>query len=555
MALFNFDCESRSLRKEGMPESFEIEFPNEAEQNVSYTLKLGEILFILGANGTGKSSLVSRIFRKHHQNAKRIAAHRQTWFTSNSLDMTPRSRDDLERNIRSHDRQEQSRFKQDHAAERTGLAIYDLIDADTMLERAIAALVRADDMAGAKEKAKTPAPIQVINELMRLSNIPIEISLEERQKVVARREGNTPYSVAELSDGERNAFLIAADVLTAAPGSLVIIDEPERHLHRSIISPLLSLLLSKRSDCAFVVSTHEIMLPVDNPSAQTLLVRSCKYQDSNPTAWKADFLPSNAPIDDELKRDILGARYRIIFVEGTERSLDAPLYSLLFPQVSVIPKASCRDVEHAVRGLREAEGMHWVSAWGIVDNDQRTADDITRLWTLGVFALTHFSVESLYFHPRMIELVAQRKASMTGGNAQTLLGNAIQAAVAAAVPQRDHLILKSVERLVRREIFDTLPNREDVKTKPEIVIRVDTNALRSAEEQRFDALVGANDYNGLLQRYPLRESAVFARIVDTIGISRPDYEAAVRTVLQEDAVALGFLRGLFGSLPNEVSQG
>jgi ABC-type ATPase involved in cell division len=535
-----------------MPDSFEIEFPNGAGQAFSHTLKLGEILFILGANGTGKSSLVSRIFRKHHQNAKRISAHRQTWFTSNSLDMTPRSRDDIERNIKSHDQQEQARFKQDYAEQRASLAIYDLIDADTMLERAIAALVRANDMDGAREKAKTPAPIHVINELMRLSNIPIEISLEERQKVVARREGSAPYSVVELSDGERNAFLIAADVLTAAPGSLMLIDEPERHLHRSIISPLLLLLFAKRKDCAFVVSTHEVMLPVDNPGAQTLLLRSCKYEGSKPSAWKADFLPPNAPIDDELKRDILGARHRIIFVEGTQRSLDAPIYSLLFPQVSVIPKASCRDVEHAVRGLRDAEGTHWVSAWGIVDNDQRPADDIARLRAFGVFALTHFSVEALYFHPRMIELVAQRKASLTGANAQTFLGNAIQAAIAAAVEKRDHLILKSVERSVRGEIFDTLPSRDDVKTKPEIVIRVDAAALRSAEEQRFDALAAANDYDGLLQRYPLRESAAFARIVDSIGFSRADYEAAVRTVLQDDAAAVNFLRGLFGDLPAEV---
>ena len=43
---------------------------------------------------------------------------------------------------------------------------------------------------------------------------------------------------AELSDGERNALLIGSDVLTTEPNSLIILDEPERHLHRSIISPL-----------------------------------------------------------------------------------------------------------------------------------------------------------------------------------------------------------------------------------------------------------------------------------------------------------------------------
>ena len=43
------------------------------------------------------------------------------------------------------------------------------------------------------------------------------------------------YGAAELSDGERNALLISAEILTAKDGTLLIIDEPERHLHRSII--------------------------------------------------------------------------------------------------------------------------------------------------------------------------------------------------------------------------------------------------------------------------------------------------------------------------------
>ena len=48
---------------------------------------------------------------------------------------------------------------------------------------------------------------------MRLSNLAIEVSEEEGQKIVARKNGGKVYSVAELSDGERNAFLIVADVL------------------------------------------------------------------------------------------------------------------------------------------------------------------------------------------------------------------------------------------------------------------------------------------------------------------------------------------------------
>jgi hypothetical protein len=38
-------------------------------------------------------------------------------------------------------------------------------------------------------------------------------------------------------------------------------------------------------------------------------------------------------------------------------------------------------VEHAVRGLRGAEGLHWISAWGIVDKDQRPGEEVARLRT------------------------------------------------------------------------------------------------------------------------------------------------------------------------------
>ena len=206
-----------------------------------------------------------------------------------------------------------------------------------------------------KELAKKDPPIKIVNELLRLSNIPVTIAIQENAQVVASKNGSAPYSIAELSDGERNAILIAANVLTAKEGTLLLIDEPERHLHRSIISPLLTLLFAKRPDCAFVVSTHDVMLPLDNPSARTLLIRGCTYDGSTVTAWDADVVAPGSGIDDDLKRDILGARRKILFVEGTESSLDKPIYSLIFPEISVIAKGSCRDVERAVLSIRDAE--------------------------------------------------------------------------------------------------------------------------------------------------------------------------------------------------------
>jgi ABC-type cobalamin/Fe3+-siderophores transport system ATPase subunit len=340
---------------------------------------LGETLFILGANGTGKSSLMQWLYNPHHANARRISAHRQTWFSSNAMNLSPYQKRQLESSIQGGDTSQQARWMDNYAEQRASIAIYDLIDAENVRARLIASAVDGNDIELAKTLSKKDAPIKIINELLRLSNIPIEISVREGDQVVASKCGGIPYSIAELSDGERNALLIAATVLTVENGTLLLIDEPERHLHRSIISPLLTLLFSKRDDCAFIVSTHDVLLPLDNPSARTLLIRGCTYAGSSVSGWDVDLVPPENEIDDDLKQDILGARRKILFIEGTERSLDKPLYSLVFPNVSVVAKSSCRDVEHAVNSIRDSGNLHWLNAFGIIDNDRRTEADINRL--------------------------------------------------------------------------------------------------------------------------------------------------------------------------------
>lgn len=537
-----------------MTNQFEFQVPTIDNGTLQFRLYTGDTLYLLGANGTGKSSLVSRFANQHQNMTRRISAHRQTWFESNTLDMTPKNRQELEGNVRSQDAQPHARWREWNAGGRANMAIFDLIDADTMQERKIAAFVRGGDGAAAFKEAETPSPIQVINELMRLSNLPIEVSLEEGQKVVARKNGGAPYSVAELSDGERNAFLIAIEVLTAKPGTLILIDEPERHLHRSIISPLLKLLFDRRKDCAFIVSTHELMLPLDTPSASTLLVRGCEYQGKEVRAWTLDLIQPGVDIDDELKRDLLGGRRKMIFVEGAAQSLDVPLYSLLFPGVSVTPKLGCRDVEHAVRGLRAAANVHWVAAWGIVDNDQRTPEDVQRLRDAGVWALTHYSVEALYYHPAIISKIAKRQAALTGADADELVKSAMVEGVAAAKAQREHLVTSAVLRAARESLMAALPKRADVKAGASTVkVEVNVGAMRAAEEERFDKLVAAADWDGLITRYPLRESSAFDRVVNGLKIAdQATYRSAVLKLVQDDAGAMKDLRDLLGSLYAEV---
>jgi ABC-type Mn2+/Zn2+ transport system ATPase subunit len=453
--------------------SFNLEIPRSVGEPLNLTVNIGDHVFILGANGTGKSSLMQRLYIPHQTSARRISAHRQNWFSSNSINLSPQQKRDFESNIRNTDITSESRWKDDYAIHRASIAIYDLIDNENVRARSIASAVDGDNIDLAKTLSRKDAPIKVINDLLRLSNIPIEIFVRESDQVLASKRGCNPYSIAELSDGERNALLIAATVLTVKSDTLLLIDEPERHLHRSIISPLLTHLFSKRDDCAFIVSTHDVLLPLVNPSAPTLLVRGCTYTESSVSSWDVDLITSENEIDDDIKQDILGARRKILFVEGTEHSLDKPLYDLVFPNVSVIAKSSCRDVEHAVNSIRESGNLHWLNAFGIIDNDRRTGTDISRLGEKGIYVLSLFSVESIYYHPCVQYHVAQRSADLTGDDASSLIVNANTAAIEAIRPHIQRLSERAAEKSLREEVFRYLPRREEIASGKPINISID----------------------------------------------------------------------------------
>ena len=189
-----------------MPNSFDITIKDIKGRDFTLELQSGEVYFVLGANGTGKSSLISRWFSHHSEIAKKISAHRQTWFTTNTLNITSSKRSDLEMGIRTRDLRTYSRYLQDYAEERAGIAIFDLIDAETMLSLEIADLVRTERLDDATNKAQQPSPIQEINELMRLSNMFIELRARTWPANYGIPEKRKSYNIAELSDGERNAF-------------------------------------------------------------------------------------------------------------------------------------------------------------------------------------------------------------------------------------------------------------------------------------------------------------------------------------------------------------
>ena len=529
--------------------SFDLKFPSLHGGDLPLSLSAGEMLFVLGANGTGKSSLMHHIARINVGRTRRISAHRQTWMNTESLDMTPASKLQTERQIQNRDKSLESRYLDHYAAERASMTIYELIEAENIRARKITAFVDAQDVDSAIQCSEISAPITIINELLEQSNLPIKISIRENQRIMVTRNSGPEYSAAQLSDGERNVLLLAGNVLTASSGSLLVIDEPERHLHRSIISPLLKQLFERRPDCGFVISTHDHDLPLQVPDARVLLLRSCNFRGGEVRSWDADELSANLPIADGIKRDILGGRRRILFVEGTENSLDKSLYNSIFPMVSVIPKGSFRGVEHAVEGARGAEPFHWIRAFGIIDGDGYPAEQVERKRDKGVYALPLFSVESIYYHPIVIERVARRQAAVTDADALGMTKEALKTAVESIKNHTRRLSQQVVKRLVRKLMIEQLPSDDVLLGGEPVTLQNDAKEILAKRKSDLDCAVKGCDWESILTMCSVRETGALDQVSKSLRFpNRKDYEDAVRHLIRTDEDAAAAIRELFGDL-------
>ena len=494
-------------------------------------VQTGKAIYILGRNGSGKSALVHNIVSQLHS-AVYIPGSRPSYFDNDSLQLTPATRRQMQDNWASWDRQPQTRYRPIHGTQRNEKAILDLQSSETQFKVDAANDIKAfggSSSAIARLQSEL-SPFDQVNSLMRQANLPTQIVMQNGEMFCQRGSGS--YSIAKMSDGERSALLIAADIVSAPAGSIFVIDEPELHLHRSIVTPLISSLIRERSDCAFVVSTHELELPDWDNNDIIVLVRSCSWSGDHVNWWDVDVIPAANGVPDDLRIDLLGSRRKILFVEGEGTSLDQPFYSLLFPNASVVAKSTARNVREAVKALRNIQSLHHAQAYGLIDNDTLTPEQIQSYESDGTFCLPIASIESLYYSHECLTAIAKQQASTLGLNAADLLGSAYAAAL-TTLKNSDyirHLAVRVTEQNLRNSLLAQMPSRESITKDNPSNIQISIESPMENEINRITMLVNNNDIDSIIARYPVRESQILSSLASTLRFrSKQDYERAVLT--------------------------
>lgn len=369
---------------------------DDEDSGIQISLEPGQVVTLVGPNGAGKSALISWM-NNHDSSApvNRVVAHRRIWLTSSGPELTASMRDQFADILSRHDREPKSRTSGQYEEQRVSGLLYDLMGRESGRNSRFVRCVESGEPTDDIE----PSLLTTISAIMKGAGLDMRFEITNHMGLDVVHE-STKYPISAMSDGEKAALLLAADILLAPASSIQLLDEPERHFHRSISPKLISALIEARPDCGFVVSTHDLDLVerINLINNSIYLVKNVFWSPQGaPKGWEIQKLPAGKPINESARRAVFGGRKEILFIEGESGSLDLALLSTLFPEYSVAPAGSSDNVQRAVSGLQSTEKLHWVSARGIIDGDARGSEEIGKLREKRILVLPVNEIESLYY--------------------------------------------------------------------------------------------------------------------------------------------------------------
>jgi len=332
------------------------------------------------------------------------------------------------------------------------------------------------------------------------------------------------YNSSEMSDGERVIFYLIGQCLAAPKNGIVIIDEPELHLHKSVQTPLWDEIEKLRSDCLFVYLTHDVDFAAAKEAAKRIWLKSFDGQN-----WEWEIIQEDENLPDDLLVEVLGSRKPVVFVEGENGSYDVSLYRELLPNFLVIPRGSCSQVIQSVKALKANPQIHHLEVYGLIDRDRRVPAEITKLEQDSIYVLAVAEVENLFCTKEILEIVSNRLARDSQADFQTVsstIFGRLQSELGGQVSLR-----VSSEVKFQLNMFDeSQKGATEINTALQsLVSSIDVNKIYSDTHALYSQVLQNNDYERLLALY--NRKSLSSQVSNSLGLANGSLpETVVRLV-------------------------
>lgn len=311
-----------------------------------------------------------------------------------------------------------------------------------------------------------------------------------------KNEPTKVYKASEMSDGERVIFYLIGQCLAASPDSIIVIDEPELHLHKSVQAPLWAEVEKLRPDCLFVYFTHDVDFAAAQVAAKRVWLKSFDGQ-----TWDWEIIQEDENLPDDLLIEVLGSRKPVIFVEGENGSHDVSLYREVLANFLVIPRGSCSQVIQSVKALKSNTQLHHLDVYGLIDRDRRVPAEITELERHSIFVTSVAEVENYFCTKEVLEVVSKRLARNQDDDFR-LVSDAIFKQLQSELEVQISLHAVS-EIKFQLNTFDERARGQAGLTSAlqTLATQIDVPAIYARIESNFNTVVASKDYDSLLAIY------------------------------------------------------
>ena len=323
------------------------------------------------------------------------------------------------------------------------------------------------------------------------------------------------YNASKMSDGERVVFYLIGQALSAPENGVIVIDEPELHLHRSIQARLWDAIEAERSDCLFVYLTHDLDFAASRVSATKIWLES--YDGAN---WDWHEVEEAEGIPEQLYLEILGGRKPVLFCEGDRGSLDYFLYQKAYPNFTVAPCGNAYGVIQATNSFVAFRHLHSYACRGIVDRDFRDNEQVEWLEDKGISVLDHSEIENVLLTEDILQVVAEHLR--LADKFSELLEKAKDIVFSEVTRDREVLISSITAARVEQRLknFDTKARgKGELSVALEkLASSIDTDAFYDETAAEVDRVVEGRDYSEALRFY--NNKGLLGKIEPLFGFAR-----------------------------------
>lgn len=318
-------------------------------------------------------------------------------------------------------------------------------------------------------------------------------------------DATSKYNGSELSDGERVIFYLIGEALCAPKNALIIFDEPEMHIHKSLIKKLFDLIEKEREDCAFIYLTHDIDFAFSREDAVKIWTKSYNGNDT----WDYEILEKVSPIPEQLYLEILGSRRPIIFLEGEDSSIDYKIYEYIYTDYTLKPLGSCEKVIQSVKAFNDQSSFHHIKSFGIIDRDTRSNNEVKNLNKKGIWVLNVAEAENLF----LLENVVKSIAAHMGKNSEEVFKQVKSNVLQSFKKHLNAQILLHYREILKGN-FRELSNFRS-KDISDAIAEIDAafslinkQDLFSSIKNEFESYLLNQDYNSILRVFNFKKALI-----------------------------------------------